>query len=272
MENEEIIPTGTSEESTLDTAPEAGEESSAQAEQVLDLDSVGKFKYGGRDWTTKELQNAIMRQEDYTRKTQSLAQERKFAENFAFDAARVMDNPKLFQQFADLYPPKYVETLKAALGDKLQTQQTNDPKSSNQLEYEARIKKLEQYFEQTQKESHDAKVQANEAMIDRFMSELKPKYKFVDEEAVLARAQSLYEKGADLTKMTTWEKIYKDVHGRTEKLFNDHYKSMFQNQKQAGSKARDTASGGGIPGQAPPKSFKEAHAVVENLIKQQRGN
>lgn len=265
--------TQTAETPTSDaTSEQSTQQDSAKTEQPVDLDSLERFRYGGREWTKKELQSAIMRQEDYTAKTQSLSQERKFAENFAFDAAQVMRDPSLFQKFSEIYPKKYVESLQLALGEQLQKAQEKTQATSQAVDpqLEARLKKIESFRETYEKQTHEAQVKANEAQIDQFIKDFSPKYPLADEQLVLARAEVLLQKGADLTQKSTWEKIYKDVHQMHEKKFNEFYKTRFQNQTVANSKSKDAASGGGIPGQAPPRTIKEVDAMVNSMLQQNK--
>lgn len=246
---------------------ESSSESQEQlGSQLVDLDSLEKFRYGGREWTPKDLQSSILLQNDYTKKTQALADERRYYDNLAHDLANVKADPRLIAQFKQTYPEKFHSYLKyvtpaqaqaAAQQQQQRQQQQAEPKSEQALE--ERLNRIES-------DLHEKKVAAIEAELDAKLSKLSEKYPMADEEAALARAQAFLDKkridhgsGATVTDKD-WDAIYKSVHERNQKLADQYYSKKVKEQTQANRKGKDVASGGGIPGQAPqrPKTIKEA--------------
>ena len=96
---------------------------------IYDLEKLSKFKYQGQELTPKDLEAMILRQKDYTQKTQALSKEResfqseqKFYENLYYDLNNVKNNPQLANEFIKIYPEKFHEYLKQVLGQTDQTQ------------------------------------------------------------------------------------------------------------------------------------------------------
>jgi hypothetical protein len=105
FENEQSQSQETPEVLDKELAPSA--ETPEAAPELVDLDTMDKFKFGGREWTPKELEAAYMRQQDYSRKTQEIAQERKYYDNLPYDLDMVKNNPALVNQFKQVYPAKF---------------------------------------------------------------------------------------------------------------------------------------------------------------------
>lgn len=252
------------------SAPEQVDESNAQGQEttqapvsdILDIDSVEKFKFQGREWTPKELQSAYMMQQDYTRKTQGIAEERKYWDNLHFDLERVKKDPNLIGQFMQIYPQKFHRFLDAAgaaldnPGAKQSNGQGVDPSFIRRFEQlESDIRR----FEQLESEFRNRNVAAIEAELDNKFAALQKKYPFADEEAILARAEALLNKGAELDDKT-WDSLWKANNERMEQIYKNHYSKQVASQKNANKKAADIAPGGGTPGQKPrnPRTIKEA--------------
>lgn len=249
----EVVETQESEQS-LETSPV---EQTSAAPQVVDLDSLEKFKYAGRELTPKELQSMIMMQSDYTRKTQALAEERKYYDNLGADLAAVKANPSLADRFKSVYPEKFHSYLDYVVsqstqgqGAQQQTQQT--PQYQIDPEFKRR-------FDAIESELNERKIAAINAELDAKFKTLSEKYPYADEEAAIARAQALIDRGEKLTDKV-WEGIFKSVHERYDQLIKKQQSAQFNKQKQANLKGKDAAAGGGIPGQAPkqPRTIKEA--------------
>src|SRR3954464_16064772 len=90
---------------------EAGAGEQPKTPEMVDLESLEKFRYAGREMTPKELQQAVMLQSDYTRKTQQLAEERKYYDNLSADLSAVAQNPQLAAKFKEVYPEKFHDYL-----------------------------------------------------------------------------------------------------------------------------------------------------------------
>lgn len=237
-------------ESTNEQPSDVVEQDSEQEQpgsSIPDLDSLERFTWNGKELTSKELNNLVMLQSDYTRKTQEVAEERKYAENFLADAQSVLTNPQLKEKFFEIYPERYRSALNSFLerfGEKRVESNTQQQPTLDRATAE-RIERLEQI-------NFENEVKANEAQIDSVMNEMAQKFKLANADVVLTRAQSVLDKGEELTPQT-WEKLYKQSHAETEKLLKTHYGEQFKRQKAASEKAKDIGSGGSTPGEAPKK-------------------
>lgn len=221
---------------------------------IVDLDSVEKFKFQGREWTPNELQRSYMMQRDYTQKTQALSEQTKYWENLEHDLARIKNEPQLIGQFMQIYPEKFHRFLDfaGAAPSSPGTKQTNvTPQGVDPSFYRE--------FQELKADMHTRKVQAIEAELDNKFSGLQKKYPYADEEVILARAEALLAKGTELNDKT-WDALWKSNNEKMEKAFKGHYSKQVASQKNANTKSADIAPGGGIPGQAPrtPKTLKEA--------------
>lgn len=245
-------------------APETRESTSTAPSnsEILELDKIEKFKFEGQEWSPKDLKNAYLRQQDYTRKTQDLARERdtvegyksekRFVDNLFLDLKNVKDNPALADQFRKIYPEKFHTYLDFIEAKK--DLQNGQPQQNP--EYALLKKDLDEVKGHFQQQ----RVQAAEAQIDAVISKLAPQYKMADEETVIVRARVASEGGVKLTP-DVWEKIYKDVHDKNMARYKDHYEQQIKEQQAVNSKGRDIGKGGGTPGSAPKKrTFDEATA------------
>lgn len=247
--------TGATEESTgsESIAPESGGVETGNgkdtAPSLPEIDKYEKFKWEGKEWTAKDLKNSVLMQQDYSRKTQELAQERKFYDNLRFDLENVRKNPALEAKFREIYPEKfhnYLEWIRqtAQTPGNPQQAETKQPQLDPQLI--SRIDQIEKMVTEDKVVALEAKLEAQ----DKAMSS---KYPMADIEAVYARAQAELNKGNKLTE-ETWDQIWKGDHDKHQKRYESHYKKQVETQKAAIKQGKDIASGGGIPGQAPKKT------------------
>lgn len=232
---------------------------------VLELDKLERFKYDGREWTPAELKSSIMRQDDYTRKTQEFAADRKYYDNLAADLKFVRENPAHAEDFRKLYPEKFHSYLEFAGSNQAAaqaqpTQQVQAQPSQAQLpqEFLSEFNELRSAWKQQETEKELARI-------ENVMGALAKKYEYADEQSVLATAQAAHAqavqqfgKGTKLTDQQ-WEQIYQRDHERQLARYEGFYKTKISQQTEANKKARDAGAGGGTPGQAPVKrSFREA--------------
>lgn len=239
--------------------PNAPEPQVAQATDgqpsIAELEKLGKIKFEGREWTAQELKSAMMMQQDYSRKTAEIAQERKYHENLEADLESVRANPQLVGQFKALYPQKFHQYLKYADS---QTQSTGHQQSAVPQEVLTKLEELTAF-------KTNFEVKNLEAEVDQAYSKLSEKYPMADEVSVTARAERALKQGAQLRdaegklNVSELEKIFKAEHERIKQVVDTHYKTQFEQQKAASSKARDVAGGGGVPGQSPERmTFDQA--------------
>ncbi len=261
----EISPDGRAPESAPQSLRTAAQPE-APKDNFLDLDKLERFRFDGREWSKKDFKNALLRQEDYSRKTMELSETRKYAENFTADLQAVIDNPALFAKFQGVYPKAYVEAAQRIL-DRIQgggqPKQTDtkttgqpDPYAQKIGEFEKKLSSIEQHFQQ-------AEVEKNRAWLDNQYDTLSKKFPLADSEVVTARAEAALAQGIDLTDKVL-EKLFKANHAEVQARFEKVYKERVNEQVKAGTKAKDTGAGGGTPGQAPRglKTLKEAEAAM----------
>lgn len=254
---------------TDQTETSSGETAAAQS--IVDLDSVEKFKFAGREWTPKDFQGAYMMQSDYTKKTQALAEERKYYDNLQADLAAVKTNPSLAAKFKAIYPEKF----HAFLGyvTPAQAAQIQQAESAEKAKSQADPELLER-LERIEGDFRERKIQAINAELDAKFKTFSGKYPMADEDSVVARAQALLEakrQTAPLNEQSQvtitdkeWDDLWKSSHDRVQSLAAKHYSETVNKQKNANKSAKDVASGGGIGGQAPkqPRSIREASRLA----------
>lgn len=226
------------------------EAQSTEQPSVTDVDSLERFKFNGREWTPKELKESYLRHEDYSRKTQSISEERKFYDNLSHDLETVKSNPALIDKFKQIYPEKFHNYLKWVGPAETPTNKQQTPAGIDPSFVEE--------FKQLKAEINEQKVSAINAELDAKFNKLSTQYPMADEEAVIARAAALVDKGEKLTDKV-WDSLWKSVHDRNQNLADKYYSEKVKKQTQANSKGKDVGAGGSTPGAAPvrPRSIKE---------------
>ena len=237
---------------TNESAPVEQSVAKTAAPSIPDLDSMEKFRYGGREMTAKELRAEMMMQSDYTRKTQAIAEERKYYDNLNADLAAVKANPAMIDKFKSIYPEKF----HAYLGYVTPSQQARE---TQQQQYAQIDPQVMQRFQRMEADMNERQVAAINAELDVKFKQLSEKFPYADEEAAIARAQALQDRGTQLTDKV-WEGIWKSVHEKNDAKFKQLQSAQINKQKAANAKGKEASSGGGIPGTAPvkPKNIKEA--------------
>lgn len=263
---------GTSQETNTDNSSSEAlstQRADAVEKAIAELDKMERFKFDGQEYTPKDLKSAILRQKDYTQKTQSLSTERKsfedetkFYSNLAWDLIQLRNNPSLVDKFLSIYPQKFHKYADEFLNEQRATQgnqqsQTQAPQVPVQLL--SRIDVLEKTF-------REQEVAKNEAQIQTVMNDMAKKYPDAAnfKEMVLGRAFEANSQGTNLT-TEAWENIYKQVDGEVGQLLKAKYGSMVKKQQEANAKAKDVASGGGTPATAP-KRFTKLSDVTKHAI------
>lgn len=263
----QVEETQVTETESSDASPGASTEQ--PGESVLDLDSVQKFRFEGREWSPKDFRQAHMMHADYTRKTQQLAEERKYYDNLQDDLERVKANPQLAEKFRSIYPEKfhkflgYVSPAQAASAAQGQNQGSTQGQAPTDPALMSRIEAIEKQYRDQQAAAIDAELEAK-------FGTLSKKYPLADEESVIARAEALLsrakETGDKDFKLTdaTWDRLWKADQERHEGRYKSHYSKQIQKQSAFNQKGKDAASGGGVPGQAPKqfRSIKDASAAA----------
>lgn len=243
---------------------------------LSDLEKMERFRFEGHEWTPKDLKNAIMRQQDYTRKTQGLAEERKsfdserkYYENLYADLEKVKQSPHLASEFVKIYPQKFHQALRNILNNEPTSQQTQSQNQQQQrngpdVDTLSRLAHLEKFY-------NEQEVSKNEVQINSTIDKLSGKYPDAIPELVIGRVFEAYSQmlkndpGAKLTS-DMWEDTFKSVDQYMKNLVATKYKNKQQEQLKANSKSKDVSSGGGTVGRAPQK-FKDLKSVTDFAIR-----
>ena len=253
-------------------APERGDQQS-QAVAIAELDKMDKFKLDGQEWTLKDLKSAILRQKDYTQKTQSLAEERKsfesnkkYYEHLAWDLQTLKENPRLIHEFIKQYPEefhKYAEQIVNSAGTQNMNNQGANQQSVQRPQVDvqtlSRLEKLEKVYNDQEVSKAEREI---ESVVDKFSKQYENAGNF--REMVLSRAYELHMRGEKLTD-ETWETIFKQVDDQVSTLLKAKYGNMVQKQKEANRKATDIGAGGGTAG-TPKKAYKRLSDVTNDVV------
>lgn len=251
---------------TTQELPESSSQETATptAQDVFDLDSAEKFKFGGREWTPKELTSSVMMNADYTRKTQELSKERKYYDNLDADLKTLQGNPALIDQFKQIYPEKFHRYLEFIQVANRGGQASSRQQAGVDPQFMSRLEQVENRF-------REQEIGAIEAQLDAKFTVLSKKYPFADEEAVIARAERLLEskpKGEKKLTDSELEQLWKQVDSRGQELAKKHWGQKAQQQKEMNARGKDVASGGWTPGQAPrrPRTIREASDLARREL------
>ena len=224
------------------------------------------FEVDGRSYTAdqiREMQRAQMRHDDYSRKTQSFAQERN-QWNKSRDALRdgglesdlnlIRQGRASIDDFKRVYHKDFHHYV-----DQLMNQQQNKPNLAGvDPAFVNEVNQIKQHFHQMQVDAIDKELDAKEA-------EYSKKYPYADPSTVYFNAESLLDaknKQGLKTEITNkeWDNLWKLVNEKQSGRFQQYQSSLVKGQKTQNAKNKDVGAGGGIPGQAPKtaKNIKEA--------------
>jgi len=275
--NQAESPLNSPSQDDLSTSTQSGEQRGEQLPTLAELEKMDKFRFDGQEWTAKDLKNAILRQQDYTRKTQDLSEarktfenERKFYENLHADLNIVKQNPHLAQEFLKIYPQKFHGALKQIMGDQAQLQSQQVPKQESKFDVDvmSRLTNLEKFY-------HEQEVAKNEAQINSTVDTLSKKYPDAIPEMAIGRVFEAYAQALKTdpnAKLTPemWEDTFKSVDKFMKDRISTMYRTKQQEQLKANKRASDVSSGGGTVGRAPQK-FSRLKDVTEYAVKDLTG-
>jgi hypothetical protein len=264
-----------------------------QAQDVIELEKLAKFKWEGKEWSLDDLKKSVMRHADYSKKTQKFNEEKKsyedklrgfeesqkYESNLDADLENVRQNPSLAARFKEIYPEKYHRFLDhtlSTLGQGQTTQPTTqvDPAIMKSIQdMQRKIDNAVNFVESSKAEKFEAEVGAKQTLLDSACEKYSAKYDLADQETVLTKAQYLINKGhfgdpkaPDYTEkfMKGLEDLYKQSHDVHDKRYAARYQSKVEKQKQANGQAKDIAPGGGTPARAPAKMrLKDVKGALE---------
>lgn len=233
---------------------------------LVDITDPDRYRYNGR--SVKDWDAGYMRQQDYSAKTQQIAQERKYYENLHYDLDKVRQDPALVEQFKQIYPEKFHSYLRfISQGTPSQPPQAPGQQPAGQ-QFARLDPKTQATIDRLLTTTQQAELKAINAEIDNVFGKMTTKYPYADEEACIARGQALLQvlKKQDplnpdlrITEQQ-WDAIWKSQHERGYQLADAQYKKTVKAQIEASRKGADAGGGGGVPGQAPRqyKTIKEA--------------
>ncbi len=254
---------------TTDPGTSAAPSGLPEGQAVQDITDADRSRYEGR--TVKELYSGYMRQQDYSSKTQQIAQERKYYDNLQYDLDKVRQDPALVEQFKQVYPEKFHAYLRlVSQGTPSQPPQAPQGQQQAGQQFARLDPKTQATIDRLLTTTQQSELKAINAEIDQVFGKMTTKYPYADEEACIARGQALLQvlkKNDPLNpdlKITEqqWDAIWKSQHERGFQLADGQYKKTVKAQIEASRKGADAGGGGGIAGQAPRqhKTIKEATA------------
>ncbi len=242
-----------------DDAKKVSTESAKPELTLTDLDKLERFRFEGRELTPKELKSAMLRHEDYTRKTQELSQSRKYADNFAVDLKRVQEDPNLLEQFKRVYPREYFEVAQKLLASV--APQVPGQANPNQLppEFTKKLEGLEGRLSEWENSQKNAEIEQLQSWLNNQFESLGKKYPHAIEDSVTMQADYLSKNGTKITE-SVLDKLFKASHEKMKERTDKLYLSQANKQLGANKKSKDVGSGGGIPSSAPKgaKTLKDA--------------
>lgn len=251
-----------------DTESNSAPEQSTQ--DIVDLDSLERFRWKGEELTRDELEKRQMLQQDYTRKRQEssalekqLQEKSKYIENWKVDLENIRQGKASVEDFKRVYPEEYHFLLDQL--SKSPEQHVGSGNSRDNQGYSQELNTLRGQVNELLSAQHEARVEAAGSEIDSIMNELGPKYDLAKPKYVMADVFSMIESGTKVDK-STWEKVYKYHHEEELKSYKGYYSKQFKKQKEASEKAKDIGPGGSAPTGGKPKlGISE---ITKNLMRQ----
>lgn len=262
-----------------------GDSATQKIEELLDLDkSDQRLRLNGREYSKQELIDSILRQDDYSKKTKALSEQRKYVSNFPADLASVVSGQYTLEQLKGVYgkgAPELVKIAEALIGKTSKPEpKTEQPAAGSDIgkQIEAILEsKLAPLFENQKAQAERERQTAIEAAgveLDSIFKELETKYPEANSELISARLETAMRNGYDVLdgegkfKKASIEKLFEKSHAETEERFAKKYGDKVKNQKTANSRGIDSGRGGGTPGQAPKKltSLKDVRRQIEDDI------
>ena len=277
---------------TPDQAPDSGNQSDNSSapgletqsgeqtpKDILDLQKLGKFKFEGQEMTYDELRKAYLRQQDYSKKTQALAEERKYSDNLAADLRSVAKDPRLAEEFKRVYPERfhsYLELIMQRAQNSAQASGQAPASNFGELpkEFVDRLERSEKLLNEFQQESQETTKATLDSMFSGFENDLKAKYPRADWVHVYSaitdylEANNLTSKDLIRNKSATtklFEDYTKRSHEAVTKQFEAWGKEQLEQVRRSNQAGADIGRGGGTP-TAAPKKYNRLKDVAEDMI------
>ncbi len=234
-----------------------------KTENEIILDTLQKFKFEGKEYTPEQLRKQMLLHSDYTKKTQSLAEEKKYVQSLKADVDAVRKDPSLAAEFRRIYPKEYHDVLDVLgiTGVSKQQEERTQSQSNVDPQLQARLDRFENYVQEQEVSKH-------EAILEKTFGQMSQKYPDAIEDVVISRAQALMDQGIRGDEIP-WEKLWKQENDRVNKILEERQNKKVQTQRDANLKAKAPAPGGGLPGQAPvrPKLKDVAEYAIQSLTR-----
>ncbi len=239
-------------------------------QDVADLDKLEKFMFEGKEWTKDDLRRSILMHQDYTRKTQEVANERKaieserkFTENVPYDLEKLARDPNLIDQFKRVYPKQYhaaADKILSSLGISPKAVPNRGTESNIPEEWRAELDQVKSMLK-----AHE--VEKEEAKLNSTFNTLAAKYPKARQDVIIFKARAELEAGKPNLTDEQFEKLFKDEHESHTKAMDEYYLSKIKDQKAANKKGRDVPNGGETPTSPPKKmTMREAtEAAIRDL-------
>lgn len=230
------------------STPQAGGQNT-QETGIPSLDTFERFKFGDQEWTPDSLKKAMMRQSDYTKKTQAVKEIQKYYDNLKFDLDHVQGNPSLADKFKEVYPKDFWPYLDYVMRKSEESNQMSQQQGQSRMEIP---RELQERLDRVEGYVKEKEVAAYEAELDTTFAKMSQKYPDANEEIVLARAQAMLEANPNMKlDQGIWERLWKKSNDEMSGLIKQKQEKLFNTQKEANSRAKDIGAGGGTPGSAP---------------------
>jgi hypothetical protein len=254
---------------------------SEAAQAILDLDKVEqRFRLNGKEWEKKDLLDSLLRQDDYTRKSQALAEQRKYATNFPFDMAKVMSGQATIEQFASVYSkaPELIRIARQMVGGSQEkpTSSRTEEKGNPEVEklLEAKLSPVLEYINSQKERETQAAIDTAKVELDSIFSEMEKKFPDANSELVNSRLLAALQAGHDVVdengkfKKNVIERLFEKNQSEITERYAKRYGEQVKKQKEANSRGIDAGKGGGVPGSAPQKArnLKDVRALLETDI------
>jgi hypothetical protein len=267
--------------------------SSAQSGELPDIGKYDRFKYGDKEYSRDDLKNAFFRRENYIKKTQELAEQRKGIESdpmvsfektlkseserlgvdpneiIKADIQEVLRNPARMADFKQIYPARYHAVLDAYLQGGVQRvnpatpQQNQQPPPGLNPAYESRLSTIEAriHNDERQKQAaiYESQVKANEAVLSSTLESLNKKYDFADEDAVLSRAEQMLSQLSpnqvnDPGFKGQWDQMMDKLYKESHKFHMDRAQNYYKGQVTKQKQANKAGKDMGSGGGIPAQA------------------
>lgn len=236
----------------LETQPEQ----TTKAQELMDLQKLEKFRFEGQEMTYEDLKKAYLRHSDYTKKTQALAEEKKFNDNLRYDLATVKRNPNLAAEFKKTYPERFHAYLDVILDQAQQAQGAQLPPEV--LEKLNQHDQLLNTFQQERYEAESAKINN---MLEQMEQKFTKKYPNAElgsvYHALETHVKKMREENPDYGMKDLNEKVIEGFYKSTNDYFNKRFTEWQQSQlksiRDKNKLGQDIPPGGGVPTEAPQK-------------------